>query len=67
VCSYGESKNRLWYSTGDNCVFHMLEELDKLSKECIKHMKINSEMKKLTDKEENNSRRICTDNKRCRL
>ena len=29
VCSYDDTKNKLWYSVGDNCVVDMLKELDK--------------------------------------
>ena len=52
VCSYDETKNRLWHTVGPNCVIDMIKELDKLSKECIENMKINKKMNELTQREQ---------------
>jgi hypothetical protein len=44
VCSYDSSKNRLWYSVGENCVQEMLIELNTLAEECIKKMQENQKI-----------------------
>ena len=39
VCSHDHSKNRLWHTTGDDCVVKLILELFKTAKDCIKEMR----------------------------
>jgi hypothetical protein len=39
VCTHDSSQNRLWTSTGENCVVELLKELHRTAKECIKEMR----------------------------
>jgi len=44
VCSHCHSKNRLWHTTGDDCVVQLILELFKTAKDCIKDMRKNTTM-----------------------
>ena len=44
VCTFDNSRNRLWYNIGEDCVYQMIIELNKLAEECIAEMKENNRM-----------------------
>jgi hypothetical protein len=44
VCTFDSSRNRLWYYVGEDCVYQMIIELNKLAEECIAEMKENNRM-----------------------
>jgi len=44
VCTFDNSRNRLWYNIGEDCVYQMIIELNKLAEECIAEMKENKRM-----------------------
>ena len=44
VCTFDNSRNRLWHYVGEDCVYQMIIELNKLAEECIAEMKENKRM-----------------------
>ena len=53
VCTYDNSKNKLYKFDGPNCVVDMLRKLRSIGFNCILEMQLNAEMK-LTDEDQNN-------------
>ena len=49
VCNYDETQNKkmIWY--GENCIYDMVMELNKIDDECIEKTRMNTEMKLARD------------------